>query len=71
MKNIKSLEERINTVKRHLDFSIEWKGETLGLLEMRRHYTNYFRGIENFKKWIPEVKEKYSPYQHNYFFLKN
>ena len=46
-----SLEERINTVKRHLDFSIEWKGETLGLLEMRRHYTNYFRGIENFKKF--------------------
>jgi len=27
--------------------------------------------IENFKKWIPEVKEKYSPYQHNYFFKKN
>ena len=27
--------------------------------------------VENFKKWIPEVKEKYSPYQHNYFFLKN
>ena len=27
--------------------------------------------IENFKKWIPEVKEKYSPYQHNYFFKEN
>ena len=27
--------------------------------------------IENFKKWIPEVREKYSPYQHNYFFMKN
>ena len=27
--------------------------------------------IENFKKWIPEVKEKYSPYQHNYFFKKD
>ena len=27
--------------------------------------------IENFKKWIPEIKEKYSPYQHNYFFKKN
>ena len=27
--------------------------------------------IENFKKWIPEVKSKYSPYQHNYFFKEN
>ena len=40
-----SLHERIETVKRHLDFSIEWKGETLGLIEMRRHYTNYFKHI--------------------------
>ena len=55
-----SLEERINTVKRHLDFSIEWKGETLGLLEMRRHYTNYFRGIENFKKFRMQLIESAS-----------
>ena len=55
-----SLEERINTVKRHLDFSIEWKGETLGLLEMRRHYTNYFRGIENFKKFRMHLIESAS-----------
>ena len=27
--------------------------------------------IENFKKWIPEVKARYSPYQHNYFFKEN
>ena len=54
------LEERINTVKRHLDFSIEWKGETLGLLEMRRHYTNYFRGIENFKKFRMQLIESAS-----------
>ena len=55
-----SLEERINTIKRHLDFSIEWKGETLGLLEMRRHYTNYFRGIENFKKFRMQLIESAS-----------
>ena len=55
-----SLEERINTVKRHLDFSIEWKGETPGLLEMRRHYTNYFRGIENFKKFRMQLIESAS-----------
>ncbi|MEE3112691.1 MAG: tRNA dihydrouridine synthase DusB [Bacteroidota bacterium] len=45
-----SLNDRIETVKKHLDFSIQWKGERLGLVEMRRHYTNYFRGMDNFKK---------------------
>jgi len=45
-----SLNDRIETVKKHLDFSIQWKGERLGLIEMRRHYTNYFRGMDNFKK---------------------
>ena len=55
-----SLHERIETVKKHLDFSIEWKGETLGLIEMRRHYTNYFRGIENFKKFRMKLIESTS-----------
>lgn len=44
-----SLDERVDVAVRHLDFSIEWKGERQGLFEMRRHYTNYFRGIPNFK----------------------
>jgi len=46
-----NLEERINVVKKHLEFSIKWKGEKLGLIETRRHYTNYFRAIENFKEY--------------------
>ncbi len=45
------LEERVKVAKRHLDFSVEWKGEKLGLLEMRRHYTNYFRGLPHFKPY--------------------
>jgi len=44
-----SLEERVKVAVQHLDFSVEWKGERQGLYEMRRHYTNYFRGIPNFK----------------------
>ena len=44
-----SLEERAKVAIQHVDFSVEWKGERQGLLEMRRHYTNYFRGIPNFK----------------------
>jgi nifR3 family TIM-barrel protein len=43
------LEERLAVALHHLDFSIKWKGEKLGILEMRRHYTNYFKGYPNFK----------------------
>ncbi|WP_194775201.1 tRNA dihydrouridine synthase DusB [Pararhodonellum marinum] len=49
------LEERIRVAKQHLDFSVEWKGEKLGILEMRRHYTNYFRGMPNFKAFRTEM----------------
>ncbi len=44
-----TLEERLNTVKKHLSFSLEWKGPRQGIYEMRRHYTNYFRGLPYFK----------------------
>jgi len=44
-----SVEERVKVVKEHLDFSIKWKGDRLGIVEMRRHYANYFKGIPNFK----------------------
>lgn len=44
-----SLAEKVQVVKEHLDFSVKWKGERTGIVEMRRHYANYFKGIENFK----------------------
>ena len=46
-----SLEERVNAARRHLQMAIDWKGETLGVLETRRHYSNYFKGIPNFKEY--------------------
>jgi hypothetical protein len=46
-----SISQRITTAKRHLEMSIKWKGERLGLLETRRHYSNYFKGIPNFKPY--------------------
>jgi|TARA_B110000914_G_scaffold132444_1_gene115753 tRNA-dihydrouridine synthase B len=46
-----TIEERITTAKRHLEMSIKWKGERLGLLETRRHYSNYFKGIPDFKPY--------------------
>jgi len=46
-----SLEERVDAARRHLQMSIDWKGEKLGVFETRRHYTNYFKGIPNFKPY--------------------
>jgi nifR3 family TIM-barrel protein len=46
-----TLEERIEVCRTHLEKSIEWKGMTLGLLEMRRHYASYFKGMDNFKEF--------------------
>jgi tRNA-dihydrouridine synthase len=43
--------ERIDVCLRHFERSLEWKGEKLGILEMRRHYTNYFKGYPNFKEY--------------------
>lgn len=43
------IRERVRVAKKHLAFSVEWKGEKKGIFEMRRHYTNYFRGYANFK----------------------
>lgn len=44
-----SIEERVDVVKKHLEMSLEWKGEREGIVEMRRHYSNYFKGIPDFK----------------------
>lgn len=46
-----SIEQRVKAAKDHLTWSMEWKGEKLGIVEMRRHYANYFKGIPNFKDY--------------------
>ncbi len=45
-----TLQERIEVCKMHLEKSIEWKGPVYGILEMRRHYSNYFKGLDHFKE---------------------
>jgi tRNA-dihydrouridine synthase B len=45
-----TLQNRVDVCKTHVLKSVEWKGEKLGLLEMRNHYANYFKGIPNFKE---------------------
>ena len=44
-----SVVERVAIAKEHLAKSIEIKGEKVGILEMRRHLSNYFKGLPNFK----------------------
>lgn len=45
-----TISDRVEATKNHLLWSVEWKGERQGVLEMRRHYANYFKGIPNFKE---------------------
>lgn len=46
-----SIKERVRICKQHLDFSMKWKTEHSGIVEMRRHYTNYFKGLPHFKEY--------------------
>lgn len=46
-----TIAERVEVCRTHLIKSIEWKGDKLGIFEMRRHYANYFKGIPNFKEY--------------------
>ncbi len=74
-----TIQERVTAAQRHLEMAIEWKGEKLGVFETRRHYTNYFKGIPDFKEYrtkmvssddaesvfetFQEVLEKFNDYQ--------
>jgi tRNA-dihydrouridine synthase B len=71
-----SVEERVEVCRTHLHKSVEWKGPVLGILEMRRHYANYLKGLSHIKDYrnklvivktlsevdalLDEVKEKFS-----------
>lgn len=55
--DLPTIEERVAVVKKHLLFSIDWKQGKTGVFEMRRHYTNYFKGIPNFKPFRTKLVE--------------
>lgn len=46
-----SVEERATAARKHLHFSVRWKGKVLGILEMRRHWANYLKGLPNVKEF--------------------
>jgi nifR3 family TIM-barrel protein len=74
-----TLEDRVEAARNHLKWAIEWKGERVGVVETRRHYTNYFKGIPHFKEYrqrmvthddpadvyavLDEVLEKFADYK--------
>ena len=43
--------DRVEVAKQHLEMSVKWKGESLGIAEMKRHYSNYFKGIAHIKEY--------------------
>jgi tRNA-dihydrouridine synthase len=71
-----SLEEKVQACRDHFTASLDWKGNKLGVLEMRRHYTNYFKGLPGIKPFrlklvttdepeeihgiLDEIKEKFA-----------
>jgi nifR3 family TIM-barrel protein len=74
-----TMQDRVEAARNHLTWSMDWKGERVGIVEMRRHYTNYFKGVSNFKehrlklvtlenaeclfKALDEIQEVYADYQ--------
>ncbi|WP_454980621.1 tRNA dihydrouridine synthase DusB [Capnocytophaga haemolytica] len=50
-----TIADRVEAVRLHLEGSVEWKGERHGILEMRRHYANYFKGVPNFKEYRKQL----------------
>ena len=60
-----NMTERVKACKQHLKHSIEWKGNILGIAEMKRHYTNYFKGIIDFKPYRIKMVTSDSPHEIN------
>jgi tRNA-dihydrouridine synthase B len=46
-----TVQQRVDVIRRHLHRSVEWKGPIVGINEMRRHYTNYLKGLPNIKEF--------------------
>ena len=49
------MEQRVEVCRKHLHFAMRWKGDKLGLLEMRPHYANYLKGFPNIKEYRTEL----------------
>ena len=55
------ISDKARMAKRHLEMAVKWKGEILGVLETRRHYGNYFKGVANFKETKSRILNEKDP----------
>jgi nifR3 family TIM-barrel protein len=62
-----TVHERIEAARKHVEFSIQWKGPKLGVFEMRRHYANYFKTLPDFKPFRTQLVE--APTAEEVYFL--
>lgn len=46
-----NIQQRVDVIRKHLKQSVQWKGMFAGVNEMRRHYTNYLKGLPNIKEF--------------------
>lgn len=53
-----TIEQRTSAIRDHLLRSVEWKGPVVGILEMRRHYTNYLKGFPHIKEFRNQLVQK-------------
>jgi tRNA-dihydrouridine synthase B len=74
-----AIADRVEAARNHLQWAMDWKGERVGIVEMRRHYTNYFKGVHDFKQYrtrlvtsdhavdifatLGEIRDAYADYQ--------
>jgi tRNA-dihydrouridine synthase B len=70
-----TITDRVNVCRQHIAKSIEWKGDRVGLIEMRTHYANYFRGVPDFRDFrmklvtslsLTEIEETFEHILHAY-----
>ena len=47
----RSINEIINTVKRHIELLLQFKDEKQSILSLRKHFSKYFKNIKNFKEY--------------------
>ncbi|MEZ4990099.1 MAG: tRNA dihydrouridine synthase DusB [Saprospiraceae bacterium] len=56
-----TVSERVDAARRHLRRSLDWKGPVLGIVEMRRHYSNYFKGYPGIKPFRQRLVTEMDP----------
>jgi nifR3 family TIM-barrel protein len=75
-----TIKERLDVIKKHLRLSMEWKGEKLGILEMRAHYSNYLKGLSHIKEFrlrlvtastMPELEQVFDDIENHYMQVRN